>query len=106
MQVYLIIFSSLSLGRDQASSSLLSFLRQLQFSEPPPNLINKPYIYSARQQKKALTTPHPLSTSTSTPILGNAYCRHRALTLHREPFSTPMSAAPRTYEHPTAHLRK
>ena len=37
MQACLILFSSLSLGRDCVSPSLLSLLRQLQFSEAPPN---------------------------------------------------------------------
>lgn len=34
-QIYLTLFSSLSLGIDKSSLSLLSFLRQLSFSEPP-----------------------------------------------------------------------
>ena len=35
-QIYLTLFSSLSLGIDKSSLSLLSFLRQLRISEPPP----------------------------------------------------------------------
>ncbi len=60
--------------------------------------INKPYFYSARQQKKALTTPHSLSTSTSTPIL--------ATSLSTSGTDAAPRAISRTCERRVPHLRQ